>query len=218
MGQLKRIVQNLFAFTTEKWGKITMISLKSIKSVKIKGNVCSKITVVLKHQLCPKVQSHLLSVKPTNNSSSQTIRLYNHMLFPSPQKVQTMICLTNLSWEITTVFISVCCQNLMGLADSVGVFASKISTPLRKFHYLLISSGSPLCMAAPSFRFQAFEENNVLRPLFDSEGKLMFKPMWFLVILSFPEVTKKRNFSLHYQCILVSEREKINFQTLIFQN
>lgn len=134
MGQLKRIVQNLFAFTTEKWGKITMISLKSIKSVKIKGNVCSKITVVLKHQLCPKVQSHLLSVKPTNNSSSQTIRLYNHMLFPSPQKVQTMICLTNLSWEITTVFISVCCQNLMGLADSVGVFASKISTPLRKFH------------------------------------------------------------------------------------
>lgn len=119
-----------------------------------------------------------------------------------------MICLTNLSWEITTVFISVCCQNLMGLADSVGVFASKISTPLRKFHYLLISSGSPLCMAAPSFRFQAFEENNVLRPLFDSEGKLMFKPMWFLVILSFPEVTKKRNFSLHYQCILVSERER----------
>ena len=86
MGQLKRIVQNLFAFTTEKWGKITMISLKSIKSVKIKGNVCSKITVVLKHQLCPKVQSHLLSVKPTNNSSSQTIRLYNHMLFPSPPK------------------------------------------------------------------------------------------------------------------------------------
>ena len=75
-----------------------MISLKSIKSVKIKGNVCSKITVVLKHQLCPKVQSHLLSVKPTkvqshllsvkptNNSSSQTIRLYNHMLFPSPPK------------------------------------------------------------------------------------------------------------------------------------
>ena len=46
-------------------------------------------------------------------------------------------------------------------------------------------------MAAPSFRFQAFEENKVLRPLFDSEGKLMFKPMWFLVILSLPEVTKK---------------------------
>lgn len=63
-----------------------MISLKSIKSVKIKGNVCSKITVVLKHQLYPKVESHLLSVKPTNNSSSQTIRLYNHMLFPSPPK------------------------------------------------------------------------------------------------------------------------------------
>lgn len=69
----------------------------SLKSVKIKGNVCSKITVVLKHQLYPKVESHLLSVKPTNNSSSQTIRLYNHMLFPPPQKVQTMICLTNLS-------------------------------------------------------------------------------------------------------------------------
>ena len=74
-----------------------MIYLKSIKSVKIKGDVCSKITVVWKHQLYPKVESHLLSVKPTNNSSSQTIRLHNHMLFPPPQKVQTMICPTNLS-------------------------------------------------------------------------------------------------------------------------
>ena len=75
-----------------------MISLKSIIPVKIKGDVCSKITVFLKHQLYPKVESHLLSVKPINNSSSQTIRLYNHMLFPPPQKkVQTMICLTNLS-------------------------------------------------------------------------------------------------------------------------
>ena len=62
-----------------------MISLKSIIPVKIKGDVCSKITVVLKHQLYPKVESHLLSVKPTNNSSSQTIRLYNHMLSPPPK-------------------------------------------------------------------------------------------------------------------------------------
>ena len=62
-----------------------MIYLKSIKSVKIKGDVCSKITVVWKHQLYPKVESHLLSVKPTNNSSSQTIRLHNHMLFPPPK-------------------------------------------------------------------------------------------------------------------------------------
>ena len=74
-----------------------MISLKSIIPVKIKGYVCSKITVVLKHQLYPKVESLLLSVKPTNNSSSETIRLHNHMLFPPLQKVQTMICLTNLS-------------------------------------------------------------------------------------------------------------------------
>ena len=63
-----------------------MIYLKSIKSVKIKGDVCSKITVVWKHQLYPKVESHLLSVKPTSNSSSQTIILLNHMLFPPPPK------------------------------------------------------------------------------------------------------------------------------------
>ena len=59
-----------------------MISLKSIIPVKIKGNVCSKITVVLKHQLYPKVESHLLSVKPTN-------RLYNHMLFPPPKRFKS---------------------------------------------------------------------------------------------------------------------------------
>ena len=65
-------------------------------------------------------------------------------------------------------------------------------------------------MAAPSFRFQAFEENNVLRPLFDSEGKLMFKPMWFLVILSLPEVTKKKKFILTlsmYSCIRERENQ-----------
>ena len=58
-----------------------MISLKSIIPVKIKGDVCSKITVFLKHQLYPKVESSNLPTTVLLRQLDCTITL-----FPPPKR------------------------------------------------------------------------------------------------------------------------------------